>query len=246
MVRTCSPKRVQSMGYSQVKHSTSANGQQLAVRQDIAANFVSEWKSEGGDILSIVTPNFLLSCIWRRPGSEADDFVQELTLVSQSFPQIPWIAMGDWNWTPTENEAAPLGFLCPVLRNNHLVPTRWNAKRAVDYTLVTPPTTIHSPHLLETVGSTPKCLRRATKFSKPTDLSQQQWDDKLHASFRNFSASKISTTEVEWTMFCQAITDCLARTVPEQTQSNRPLGSLPTVVDANFAKPAFVIFRRGN
>ena len=259
---------VRKKGYrawaSKVKNNTSASGQALhfgglavAVRHDLEANFLSEWTGPGGDILTIVTPELLLSCLWRRPGSESDDFIQELTEISESFSQLPWIAIGDWNWTPSENEAATLGHLCPVMHNNIPVPTRWYAKRAVDYALVTSHSIFQASKLHDTVlgdhkiyeisfhhtpaGSPPKSLRRTVNFFKPTDMAQEKWDEVLNDSFRNFEAPQHSSTELEWSQFCQAITDCLTKALPDHglQKSNRPLGSLPSVVDTNFAFSTF-------
>ena len=65
-----------------------------------------------------------------------------------SYHPLPWIGLGDWNWTPEDNEAIGLGTLLPVVDHEGTpIPTRWHAKRAVDYAVTSQTNLGSSPEL---------------------------------------------------------------------------------------------------
>ena len=81
-------------------HEVHFGGLAVAVRQDIAAQFVSEWSDEDGQLLTVLLNNFSLTCIWRRPKNESEDFIQAFTEHRMSYYPLPWVGLGDWRAGP--------------------------------------------------------------------------------------------------------------------------------------------------
>ena len=251
-------ERTNSLG-----HDVHFGGLAVAVRQDIAAQFVSEWTGDEGQLLTILLENLCITCIWRRPQNESESFVQTLTEHRMSYHPLPWIGLGDWNWTPEDNEAIGLGTLLPVVDHEGTpIPTRWHATRAVDYAVTSQTNLGSSPELdshvlgdhkiyklrinLPQVGKNPTTIRPVTRFLCPQHLSTHQWRKTLQNVFKDIQCPLISNTETEWKhLLCTSHPKVATSLCPNHKYepSSRAIGSLPQAIPMNAKKPSHTSFR---
>lgn len=172
------------------------------------------------------------------------------------------IGLGDWNWTPEDNEAIGLGTLLPVVDHEGTpIPTRWHAKRAVDYAVTSQTNLGSSPELdshvlgdhkiyklrinLPQVGKNPTTIRPVTRFHRPQHLSTQQWRKTLQNVFKDIQCPPISNTETEWNTFCALPTQKWQQACPnhECEPSSRAIGSVPQAIPMNAKRPSHTSFR---
>lgn len=172
---------------------------------------------------------------------------------------MPWIAIGDWNWLPSENEAIHLGPALFAQQNQKPLPTRWKSAHAIDYAVTTHPQLFREPALLPDVisdhkifqlklhlrasGKFPCAFQRRPAYEKPHDMTQKTWQERLDSVFEDFRCPDPSTAEKEWTQFCKEIETRLRLATAANLRTRCTKGAIPAIVTMNAARPSLQSFR---
>ena len=113
-------------------------GTLVAVRRDVRDTFDESFLEEAGEGVMLNLGKSLVSVVWRRP--EVPRAAFDETLLGWSALAVtsarPWLCVGDFNDTPSEQPLAIAGAYPVAVQESGLwVPSRWKGHRCLDYAL---------------------------------------------------------------------------------------------------------------
>ena len=186
----------------------------------------------GGQCLTVDAGTFLLSTCWRRPDHDEDAaavFWSHLTETRQDAQAraLPWVAVGDWNYTPDQMWMCRTGSatLCAVTdEEGSFLPSRWHGRR-VDFAISSFSGILHALSFGDEVLSDHKvfemcldigfnvaggeCMAPTRSYLEPNGVSTTAWRETIAHFWQYTEAIQNTTTEEEWYTFNAAVEECI-------------------------------------